>query len=77
MGNVRSHYGAIQNRLEHTINNLNNISENTAAAESQIRDTDIAEEMVGYSNGQILSQAGASILAQANQSSQMILSLLG
>ncbi len=77
VGNVRSHYGAIQNRLEHTINNLNNISENTAAAESQIRDTDIAEEMVGYSNGQILSQAGASILAQANQSSQMILSLLG
>ena len=77
VGNVRSHYGAIQNRLEHTINNLNNISENTAAAESQIRDTDIAEEMVGYSNGQILSQAGASILAQANQSYQMILSLLG
>lgn len=77
VGNVRSHYGAIQNRLEHTINNLNNITENTAAAESQIRDTDIAEEMVGFSNGQILSQAGASILAQANQSSQMILSLLG
>lgn len=74
---VRSEYGAIQNRLEHTINNLNNIAENTAAAESRIRDTDIAEEMVGYSNNQILMQAGASVLSQANQQSSMLLSLLG
>lgn len=74
---VRSEYGAIQNRLEHTINNLNNIAENTAAAESRIRDTDIAEEMVGYSNNQILMQAGASMLSQANQQSSMLLSLLG
>lgn len=77
VSNVRSEYGAIQNRLEHTIRNLNNITENTAAAESRIRDTDIATEMVGYSNGQILLQAGSSMLAQANQSSQLILSLLG
>ena len=77
VSNVRSYYGAIQNRLEHTINNLNNITENTTAAESQIRDTDIATEMVGYSNNQILMQAGTSMLAQANQSSQLILSLLG
>ena len=59
------------------LRNLNNISENTAAAESRIRDTDIAGEMVVYSNDQILMQAGASMLAQANQHSQMILSLLG
>lgn len=77
VSNVRSYYGAIQNRLEHTINNLNNIIENTTAAESQIRDTDIATEMVGYSNNRILMQAGTSMLTQANQSSQMILSLLG
>ena len=77
VSNVRSYYGAIQNRLEHTINNLNNITENTTAAESRIRDTDVATEMVGYSNGQILSQAGTSMLTQANQSSQLILSLLG
>lgn len=77
VSNVRSYYGAIQNRLEHTINNLNNITENTTAAESQIRDTDIATEMVGHSNNQILMQAGTSMLSQANQSSQMILSLLG
>lgn len=77
VSNVRSEYGAIQNRLEHTINNLNNITENTTAAESRIRDTNITEEMVGYSNDQILMQAGASILSQANQSSQLILSLLG
>lgn len=76
VSNVRSYYGAIQNRLEHTINNLNNITENTTMAESRIRDTDIATEMVGYSNDQILMQAGASILSQANQSSQLILSLL-
>lgn len=77
VSNVRSHYGAIQNRLEHTIANLNNIKENTTAAESTIRDTDIAEEMVGYSNNQILMQAGTSVLTQTNQSSQLILSLLG
>ncbi|MDE6405707.1 MAG: flagellinolysin [Lachnospiraceae bacterium] len=77
VSNVRSQYGAIQNRLEHTIRNLENITENTTAADSRIRDTDIAEEMVGYSNGQILAQAGASMLSQANQSSQLILSLLG
>lgn len=77
VSNVRSNYGAVQNRLEHTINNLNNIVENTTAAESRIRDTDIAEEMVRYSNNQILMQAGASVLSQANQHSEMILSLLG
>ena len=77
VSNVRSYYGAIQNRLEHTIRNLDNITENTTAAESRIRDTDIATEMVGYSNNQILMQAGTSMLTQANQSSQMILSLLG
>lgn len=77
VSNVRSDYGAVQNRLEHTINNLNNIMENTTAAEARIRDTDIAEEMVLYSNNQILMQAGASVLSQANQHSEMILSLLG
>lgn len=77
VSNVRSDYGAVQNRLEHTINNLNNIMENTTAAEARIRDTDIAEEMVRYSNNQILMQAGASVLSQANQHSEMILSLLG
>lgn len=77
VSNVRSYYGAIQNRLEHTINNLNNITENTTAAESRIRDVDIAEKMVYYSNDQIMMQAGSSILAQANQQSQLILSLLG
>lgn len=77
VSNVRSYYGAIQNRLEHTINNLDNVTENTTAAESRIRDTDIAEEMVRYSNHQILMQAGASMLAQANQQSELILSLLG
>ena len=77
VSNVRSYYGAIQNRLDHTINNLNNIVENTTAAESRIRDTDIAKEMVEYSNNQILMQAGTSMLAQANQHSQLILSLLG
>lgn len=74
---VRSDYGAVQNRLEHTIDNLNNIVENTAASESIIRDTDIAEEMVCYSNIQILIQAGSAVLSQANQKSEMILSLLG
>ena len=72
----RSDLGAIQNRLEHTINNLDNVVENTTAAESRIRDTDMAEEMVKYSNLNILAQAGQSMLAQANQSNQGVLSLL-
>jgi flagellin len=73
----RSDLGAVQNRLEHTINNLDNVVENTTAAESQIRDTDMASEMVRYSNNNILAQAGQSMLAQANQSNQGVLSLLG
>ncbi len=73
----RSALGAVQNRLEHTINNLDNIVENTTSAESAIRDTDMADEMVKYSNNNILSQAGQSMLAQANQSNQGVLSLLG
>ena len=73
----RSALGAIQNRLEHTINNLDNVVENTTSAESQIRDTDMATEMVKYSNNNILAQAGTSMLAQANQSNQSVLSLLG
>ena len=73
----RSDLGAIQNRLEHTINNLNNIAENTTSAESAIRDTDIATEMVKYSNNSILQQAGTSMLSQANQTNQLALSLLG
>ncbi len=73
----RSALGAVQNRLEHTINNLDNIVENTTSAESAIRDTDMASEMVKYSNSNILSQAGQSMLAQANQSNQGVLSLLG
>lgn len=72
----RSTLGAIQNRLEHTTANLDNISENTQAAESRIRDTDMAEEMVTYSKNNILAQAGQSMLAQANQSTQGVLSLL-
>ncbi len=72
----RSALGAIQNRLEHTINNLDNVVENTTSAESAIRDTDMASEMVKYSNNNILAQAGQSMLAQANQSNQGVLSLL-
>ena len=72
----RSSLGAVQNRLEHTINNLDNVSENTSSAESRIRDTDMAEEMVNYSKNNILAQAGQSMLAQANQSNQGVLSLL-
>ncbi len=72
----RSDLGAIQNRLEHTINNLDNVVENTTAAESQIRDTDMATEMVKYSNNNILAQAGQAMLAQSNQSNQGVLSLL-
>ncbi len=73
----RSDLGAVQNRLEHTIKNLDNVVENTTAAESQIRDTDMASEMVKYSNNNILAQAGQAMLAQANQSNQGVLSLLG
>ncbi len=72
----RSKLGAIQNRLEHTINNLDTNAENTQAAESRIRDTDMAEEMVQYSKNNILSQAGNSMLTQANQQTQGVLSLL-
>ena len=73
----RSRLGATQNRLEHTVNNLNNVVENTTSAESAIRDTDMASEMVKYSNNNILAQAGQAMLAQANQSNQGVLSLLG
>lgn len=72
----RSALGAVQNRLEHTIANLDNVVENTTAAESRIRDTDMAEEMVTFSKNNILAQAGQSMLAQANQSNQGVLSLL-
>ena len=73
----RSALGALQNRLEHTIANLNTTSENTQAAESKLRDVDMAKEMVNYSKNNILAQAGQSMLAQANQSTQGVLSLLG
>ena len=72
----RAKLGAVQNRLEHTIANLDNVVENTTAAESQIRDTDMATEMVKYSNNQILAQAGQAMLAQSNQANQGVLSLL-
>ena len=72
----RSALGALQNRLEHTVANLDNVSENTQSAESRIRDTDMASEMVNYSKNNILAQAGQSMLAQANQSTQGVLSLL-
>lgn len=72
----RSKLGALQNRLEHTIKNLDTTSENTSAAESRIRDTDMAKEMVTYSKNNILAQAGQAMLAQANQSTQGVLSLL-
>ena len=72
----RSTLGALQNRLEHTINNLDTTSENTQSAESRIRDTDMASEMVEYSKNNILSQAGQSMLAQANQQTQGVLSLI-
>ena len=73
----RAALGAVQNRLEHTIANLDNVVENTTSAESAIRDTDMATEMVKYSNNNILAQAGQAMLAQANQSNQGVLSLLG
>lgn len=72
----RSSLGALQNRLEHTINNLNTTSENTSSAESRIRDTDMAAEMVSYSKNNILQQAGQSMLSQANKATQGVLSLL-
>ena len=72
----RADLGAVQNRLEHTIKNLDNVVENTTSAESSIRDTDMATEMVKYSNNNILAQAGQSMLAQANQANQGVLSLL-
>jgi flagellin len=73
---MRSTFGAVQNRLEHTVDNLDNIVENVTAAESRIRDTDMADEMVRFSKNNILTQAGQSMLAQANQSTQGVLSLL-
>lgn len=76
VSNQRSTLGALQNRLEHTINNLDTTSENTQAAESRIRDTDMAKEMVEFSKNNILTQAGQSMLAQANQQTQGVLSLL-
>jgi flagellin len=76
LSSMRADLGAVQNRLEHTIKNLDNVTENTQAAESAIRDTDMAKEMVRYSNNNILAQAGQSMLAQANQSNQGVLSLL-
>lgn len=72
----RSALGAIQNRLEHTINNLDTSAENTQSAESRIRDTDMAEEMVQYTSTSIIQQAGQSMLAQANSQTQGVLSLL-
>ena len=72
----RSALGAVRNLLEHTISNLDNVVENTTSAESRIRDTDMAEEMVSYSKNNILMQAGQSMLAQANQQNQGVLSLL-
>ena len=77
VSSMRSDFGAIQNRLEHTVDNLDNVVENVTASESRIRDTDMADEMVKYSKNNILTQAGQSMLAQANQSTQGVLSLLG
>ena len=73
---TRADLGAIQNRFDHTINNLNVAVENLTASESRIRDADMAQEMVQFTRNQILSQAGTAMLAQANQSSQGVLSLL-
>ena len=76
VSNQRSLLGAVQNRLEHTVNNLDNVVENTTAAESQIRDTDMASEMVKYSNNNIHAQAGQAMLAQSNQANQGVMALL-
>ena len=77
VSSMRAYYGAVQNRLEHTVKNLDNVVENVAASESRIRDTDMAKTMVDYSKDNILMQVGQSMLAQANQSNQGVLSLLG
>ena len=77
VSNQRASLGAVQNRLEHTIANLDNVVENTQSAESAVRDTDMATQMVTYSNNQILAQAGQAMLAQSNQANQGVLSLLG
>ena len=76
MSEKRAAYGATQNRLEHAYNNNANAAENTTAAESRIRDTDMAKEMVRYSNINILEQVGHAMMAQANQSNQGVLSWL-
>ena len=73
---MRSYYGSVQNRLEHTIKNLDNTMENTQSAESSVRDTDMAKQMFNFSNLNILSKAGESVLAQANQSNSGVLTLL-
>jgi flagellin len=73
---LRGDFGAVQNRLEHTLNNLSSYQENLMASESRIRDVDMAAEMVQFSKNQILQQAGTSMLAQANQAPQAVLSLL-
>ncbi len=73
---ARANLGALQNRFEHTINNLNVTAENLSASESRIRDTDMAQEMMAFTRSQILSQAGTAMLAQANQAPQSVLSLL-
>ena len=73
----RSKLGSVQNRLEHTIRNLDNVVENTTQAESQIRDTDMAREMVSYSIRNILMQAGYTVMSQANASNSAVLSLVG
>ena len=73
---IRSYYGAVQNRLEHTVDNLANVTENTTSAESRIRDTDMAKEMVQYSNNNILLQAGQAMVAQANQTKDHVMALL-
>ena len=72
----RATFGAVQNRLQHTLNNLGNYQENLSAAESSIKDVDMAAEMVNFTKLQVLQQAGMSVLSQANQSSQSVLSLL-
>lgn len=76
VSNMRSYFGAVQNRLEHSVKNVDNVVENTTAAESRIRDTDMADAMVRYSKDNILQQAGQSMLAQANTSMEAVLSLL-
>jgi flagellin len=76
VSNDRATFGAVQNRLQHTLNNLGNYQENLSAAESSIKDVDMASEMVNFTKLQVLQQAGMSVLAQANQSSQSVLTLL-